>query len=362
MHIRAIHKTDPPSSTTELRITFKTMAKLGIGILLAYGAHRLWPLLLLLLLASLLAVTLQPILKWLQRRGLPRWGGLGLIILALLSSFIVFFAIIIPSIVNQVADVATAIPQLKTSILNRVSPHNLLQPILNEVLKSPYLAGPEPWMKHLPSGGQYLLGGFSAMVLLLIFAVYLLIDGPRTYRWLIAFFAPAIHQKIHETTREVSKVVSAFVTAQFITSTLVFIYSFVMLQSLHVPAALTLAILVGLFDVLPMIGFFMAAAPAILLALTVSPRTAGTVALLYVLYHFIETYLIGPRISGRKLRLSTLTVLVSLAVGELLFGFVGAIAILPIVATYPIIERIWLTHVLRHSTLRRHAMNSLPPG
>jgi hypothetical protein len=68
-----------------------------------------------------------------------------------------------------------------------------------------------------------------------------------------------------------------------------------------------------------------------------------------------------PRIDGRRLQLSTLAVLLALVVGGTLQGIVGAILILPLVAAYPIIERIWLHDYLSsevihdHSTLERAA-------
>jgi predicted PurR-regulated permease PerM len=123
---------------------------------------------------------------------------------------------------------------------------------------------------------------------------------------------------------------------------------------LNVPNAALLAVLAGIFDVLPLIGFFVSLLPAVGMALTISPVTAGIVAALYVVYHAIENYLIVPRVYGHRLRLSTLTVLVSCMAGALVAGVIGAIAVLPIVASYPIIERIWLRPHLENDTVARH--------
>ena len=61
-----------------------------------------------------------------------------------------------------------------------------------------------------------------------------------------------------------------------------------------------------------------------------------------------------PRIYGSKLRLSTLSVLLALMVGVTLQGIIGAILILPLVAIYPIIERIWLVGYLQSRVLTDH--------
>jgi predicted PurR-regulated permease PerM len=140
---------------------------------------------------------------------------------------------------------------------------------------------------------------------------------------------------------------------QFITSLLCALYVFALLSLLHVPNALILAVLAGIFDVLPIIGFFLSVLPATAMALTVSPATALLVVALYLAYHLVESYFIVPTVYGNRLRLSTLTVLVSCMAGGLLAGVIGAIAILPLVASYPIVERIWLHSRLEPDTVSK---------
>ena len=65
-----------------------------------------------------------------------------------------------------------------------------------------------------------------------------------------------------------------------------------------------------------MVGVILATVPAVLLALTVSPATAGIVLACYVGYHVVESYFLVPRIYGQRLRLSTLAVLLALLVGR----------------------------------------------
>ncbi|RYZ51644.1 MAG: AI-2E family transporter, partial [Proteobacteria bacterium] len=105
------------------------------------------------------------------------------------------------------------------------------------------------------------------------------------------------------------------------------------------------------------------AGPAIILGLTISPVTGVLVAGAYILYHAIENYFLIPRIYGNRLRLSDLVVLVSLIAAGTLGGIVGAIMILPLVASYPIVERIWLAEYLGKGVVRRHGhkVDARPP-
>ena len=129
---------------------------------------------------------------------------------------------------------------------------------------------------------------------------------------------------------------------------------FVVLKILHVPNAALLAVMAGIFDVLPLIGFFLFTIPAVAIAFTVSPGVAALVAVLYLAYHLLENYFIVPKVYGNRLRLSTLTVLVACLAAGLVAGVVGVIIVLPIIACYPILERIWLRPHLESDTVTKH--------
>ena len=116
-----------------------------------------------------------------------------------------------------------------------------------------------------------------------------------------------------------------------------------MLALLGVPAALLLAVLAGVFDLVPIVGFFLSAAPAVLLGALVSPAVAFAVAGLYVLYNTIENYYITPKVYGHELELSDLAVVGVFLVGAELGGVFGALVWLPL-SPFTLHEDAWLTH------------------
>jgi predicted PurR-regulated permease PerM len=202
--------------------------------------------------------------------------------------------------------------------------------------------------------GAATVQGILDVFLVLVFAIYFLIDGERTLQWLRAF-VPQKHQgRISEALSETNDLIVAYTVGQFITSALAAIYVFLLLTILHVPLALLLGILAGIFDVLPVVGIIMAVVPAALMALTVSPTASLLVILFYSLYHMFENYFIVPKIYGQKLRLSTLTVLLSISIAGSLAGIIGAVVILPVVAAYPVIERLWFGRHLPPHTVPDH--------
>ncbi|MDB6119566.1 MAG: tqsA 1, partial [Verrucomicrobiaceae bacterium] len=178
--------------------------------------------------------------------------------------------------------------------------------------------------------------------------------GPGIYKWVMAFFSPEKRRRLDTTAEEISKVIFSYVTGQLITSALVTVFAYVVLLVLGVPAPLMLAALAGVFDVLPILGIVLSTIPAVIVAFSVSPQAALIVALAYILYHGLETYVIVPKVYGNTLRLSTLTVLLGLLGGALLAGIPGALAALPVLASYSVIEGLWLKPYLRTGVAEKH--------
>lgn len=323
-----------------------TIAKILGTLILVFVVVKLCPLLILLALAILLACTLYPAIKKLEKY-MPHWAA-SLLVTAVVSLLLVgTFIGIVPPLVDQFAAIGKRLPEMQKMISANVPPG--VARAIEGAVKNPPLPA-----EHFLTLGQYVFGAISHLFLIMALGLYLAADGKRTYAWLRAFFSPVQRKKIDETADEVSSIIVAYVVGQFITSVLCSIFVFAVLQFLNVPAALVLAVLAGLFDVLPMLGFFIFTIPAVLFALTVSPTTALTVLILYVAYHLIENYLIVPRVYGQRLRLTDLVVLVSVLAGAYLAGIAGAILILPLVAAYPAFERIWLTGVVGNDVIEKH--------
>ena len=139
-------------------------------------------------------------------------------------------------------------------------------------------------------------------VLAFILTLYLLIEGHRTYLWLLAFVPPQYRARADQTARDSRLVMFGYVTGNVATSIFAAGFVLVALSILKVPAALLLAVVAGVCDFVPVLGFILSAVPAVLLALTVSARTAVIVLVCYGAYHVIENYLIAPRVYGNRLQ------------------------------------------------------------
>ena len=342
----------PRPRRIEITVSWVTILKVLVAGLLTYLAIVLWPLLALLLLAILIGITLFPILQWMRRRGLPDWCGLLFISLLLIVCVGLFAGLVIPTIGNEGAEMIKKLPSFQQEVIPRLPPP--FRDPANKLLESASFSNPEPLLKHFFAWGTVAVQSMGEFLLVLVLAVYFVADGERVYRWLLAFLPEAHRKKAGEASVEIGTVVGSYMLGQLITSLLCGVFVFTILTVLHVPSAALLAVIAAVFDILPLIGFFLSIIPAVIIAASVSPATAGLVLLLYGAYHLVENYFIVPKVYGNRLRLSTLTVLVSCMAAGLVAGVVGAIVVLPMVASYPIIERIWLRRHLEPDTVSKH--------
>ena len=342
-----------PRRKIEVTVSWVTLLKVLVAGLLTYLAITLWPLLSLLLLAILIGITLFPILLWIRRHGLPDWCGLLLISLLLFVSIGLFAGFVIPTIGNEGTEMIKKLPSFQQDVIPRLPAP--LRDATNKLFESASFSNPEPLLKQFLSWGTVAVQSLGEFLLVLVLAVYFVADGERVYRWLLAFLPESHRKKVGEATVEIGTVVSSYMLGQLITSLLCGVFVFTILTVLHVPSAALLAVIAAVFDILPLIGFFLSIIPALIIAASVSPTAAGLVLLLYGVYHLVENYFIVPKVYGNRLRLSTLTVLVSCMAAGLVAGVVGALVILPMVASYPIIERIWLRRHLEADTVTKHA-------
>jgi predicted PurR-regulated permease PerM len=140
-------------------------------------------------------------------------------------------------------------------------------------------------------------------------------------------------------------VVSGYVIGQAIISTLFGIYSYSVLSILNVPQPLLLALFSAVAVVIPIVGAPVATIAAMAIALSVSWQTSLIVLAAFALYQQFENYVLLPRVYGNTLRVSSLSILVGVLVGNQLLGVLGIILSLPLTASIPVIERVWRERV-----------------
>jgi predicted PurR-regulated permease PerM len=342
------------SSKVELVVPYATVLKVFALALLFFALYKLFTILILFFLGTLLAVTMQPAVLKMRRFGLPRWAAIGTIavVMSLIVGAVAF--VLIPSVLSQVDVLIKDLPKYKTDMVANLKVKEDLKRIVSHALDNPMLAPTDELLGKAVGFAAQGLTGLTEFFLVLVFSIYLLIDGPAAFLWIRDFFSAPVRKKLEQTAQETSAVVFSYVVGQGMTSLLCATYVYAVLTVLHVPAALTMGLIAGIFDVVPIIGFLISILPAVVMGLTVNVEAAVLIFVAYVIYHLIESYLIVPWIYGSRLKISSLVVLLTLVMAAELVGIIGALTVLPIVASYPIIERIWLAKYLGRKVVAKH--------
>ena len=341
-----------PPERVRLDVTWLTILKILSAAALVWIWLQIWPIVMVVLVSLVLAVALEPVVRWLERRRFKR--GLAVLVVGTVTlvAFGAFLFAAVAPLTEQTKLLAGRIASFQESVAVRVP-----VAVARVVRRGPQ--DPAQMMSaiaaRVPEIASAVLTAAAMTLFAFILTLYLLADGRSTYEWVIAYVPHAHRAKANETLAGVTVAVFAYVAGNLLTSLFAAVFVLVGLTLLKVPGAFMLAALAGVCDFVPIIGFFVALTPAVLVALTVSPGTAVAVAGLYGLCSAIENYVIAPKVYGHHLKLSRVAVVLGLAVGASLGGIIGALLALPVVAAYPIIERIWLRESLGKSVLAEHA-------
>jgi predicted PurR-regulated permease PerM len=344
-----------PVHAVRLHLPWVTIFRVLATALLVWAVLRLALPFLLFLISILLAVTLAPIAARWEKYGVSRGIAVAALALAMVGVVAVFLWLVVPPLTDQVLYLQHGFVARRAAVEKGLTGLNpVLSGLVVQILDLPRSPEIAASLKRPLAWGRVAVVAGTATILVLVLTLYLVLDGRRFYAWLLAYVPRRYRRRMAATVSEVSEVIIAYVQGQIVTSVLYGAYAFVTLSVFHVPAAMPLALLAAVCDVIPVLGVVVSTLPAVLLALTVSPFVAAAVLALYILYHVIENYVLVPRIYGRRLRMSGLAVLIALVVGGTLQGILGAVLVLPLVAAYPIVERIWLHEYLSDEVLTDH--------
>lgn len=315
-----------------LELSPKTMASLVLVGAALWLLIRLWPVLLVLVVALLVAGTLSPAVRWLEERRVERGIGIAIVFTVFLILTILVVALTIPTLVSQTAALLEHEPALRTQLADELTNSPLSAPLAD------WLRGLKPDALTTAIGttvfafSARLLGTAAYGLSALFLGLYMMIDRDRLRGGLFAVVPRSHHIRLSRIMMNLETIVGAYIRGQLVTCLLIAIFTFLLLTACGVENALTLAVIAGVADVLPYIGPFFSVGPAVLAALSRGPVVAGVVLVLMLVYEEFESRVLIPRIYGRALRLPSSVVLVSLLAGGTLMGILGALLALPVAA------------------------------
>jgi predicted PurR-regulated permease PerM len=334
-----------------LRGVVRLVAIVAACAVALYLAWRTRGVLQLAAIALFVGLTLNPIVDAFDRRvHLPRAGVILLLYAVLAGGVVVTGAVVVPSTVRQVQQ------------LSRDAPRHLHDLRRNATFRRyddryQITAKLQRDARALPSRLQQAAGplqrvtvqafGFVSQLLTVLTLAFLLMLHGREYMGMALRLTGDREARYRALVIDINQAVAKYMLGNVAISGLATVATWLVLTVLGVPYALSLGLLVGFFDLIPLVGatlgaIFVAIATA---TATVDFPTATIVWVAFIIvYQRVENSFIQPVVYGRALKVNPIVTILAVLVGASLLGILGALLAIPIAAAIQILLRDWWTH------------------
>ncbi|MFZ2173516.1 MAG: AI-2E family transporter [Rhodococcus sp. (in: high G+C Gram-positive bacteria)] len=291
----------------------------------------------LLFLAWLFGITVEPVVDRLERRGLRRGLAAGLVLVGLVLFAVGFIALFGTLLVEQLGELLQALPGALSDITSwanrsfgtdfetgddmlRLTPDNIRE------LTERFMPGALAVVSSL-------VGLVFQAMTLLLFAFYMSAQGPALRRTVSSWF-PARQQRIISTVWEISvDKAGGYVVSRLVLAAVSSVVFGVFLMAIGVPYWLPLALWTGVVSqFIPTLGTYLAIGLPAVIAATAQPIDALWVVAFGTAYQQVENYILHPKITARTVSIHPAVAFGSVIAGAALFGAVGALVSVPVVA------------------------------
>src|SRR5829696_4588853 len=329
--------------------TYLQYILIAVGfVLLVFFVRQLGGVLLTFLMAAILAYVLNPVVRHLERLRVPR-------VVAVVG---VFAALVLAVVAALLVLIIPAAEQVQSLIQNPAAAVERANALVGRAQGLPYVGGRITRMdeqaitqfvqSNAPSAGQVLRGatGFIGgifgvfgtvlnLLLMLIVSIYLLLDRERITRAVLRAIPETVRDHAVELFHAVESALIRYLKGQFLLCTIMGIIGWAIAFFVIGRYSLVLGLWVGLTEIIPVLGALLGAVPAVLVALVVPGGgivKALLVAGLFLVAQQVEGNILVPRIQGGSVGVHPLWVLFATLAGTALYGIVGAIFAVPVVA------------------------------
>ncbi len=334
-----------------------TAATLYRSVLLAFGLvvaglifEQLITLVLAALIVVIIALPLSAAADALERLGIPRTIGATLALLFGLGALAGVVALVVPIFSHEINQFADSLPNIVSALGHRIgrltgrSPHQVGAQIKQFV--SGYTQHPSKLLGPLESVGASVIAAIAVIIVILLTALYTAINPRPLVGGMLRIVPPTRRAQAERGLARLASAYLGWLRGLTIGMVLLGGITYLGLMLVGLPFAAFFAVFTAIAMIVPYFGALVSSIPPILYALTISPGKAAIVAAIYIFAHQLEGGLIQPLVIGRTVKLHPAAIAVGVVAVERLFGFVGLIVAVPILATVKIaVEELWINRI-----------------
>lgn len=297
----------------------------------------------------LIAWLFDPITKFLQKKKIPKLLSCLIVYIVFIGILVIFFALLMPNLINQIKDFAGTVPALLKSfkafinnLFNNFSNNHDIDltsikvQLFDEIEKTG-INMTTKMPNTLLNIAKKLISGSMTFVLGLMIGFYMLFDFDKLNTNFNKILPVTWRDGANELLKRINESLRGYVQGVFIVMLLVFITQGVGLTLAGIKAPLIFAMFCALTDIIPYFGPYIGAIPAILVGFTQSPVVGICCIVSIVVVQLLENNFYQPLIMGHTMKLHPVTIMIGLLIFEHFFGIIGMIIATPVISALKII-------------------------
>jgi predicted PurR-regulated permease PerM len=309
------------------------------------------------LVAMIISYMLNPIVNLLHDRKVPRTAAVLIIYAVFISVCVVILMNFIPMFMNQVEELNEHMPELTIraqSMVDHFNNNNVfpgsVRDGINKSINGMEKQIEEKIANFLNNIGAVVNVLFIAMIVPFL-AFYMMKDLDVFERAALQYVPRARRKHAVRLMKDIDAALGSYIRGQLIVSICIGILAYIGYLLIGMPYPLLMAAFVSLFDIIPYLGPFFGALPALLMATTISWKMVILVIVVNLICQNLESNVISPQVVGKSMRMHPLTIILVLLVGGELAGIVGMILAVPFYAAMKVVVQHVAAYYIHRKTV-----------
>jgi predicted PurR-regulated permease PerM len=318
-----------PARTLRSDILF-TFA-LGIGLAIAYQLREE---LALLYVSALFAVVLMPVIRGVQRIKIGKWspgrGSAIAIILVAVSGLITLFILFaLPPVIRDAREFIKELPTRGPEMLSRLKRLPFASRLDVAALNAKLQDYASNFATYLVTSVSSWASKVFKVIAGIVLTIYFMLEGEKAYYWVLSFISPLRRERLNQTLLRADARMGRWLLGQGTLMLILGVYSTIVFTLLHVRYSYALGVIMGVFNIIPVMGALASMALVVLAAAMDSWIRVVYVLIAYGIYAQVENSYLTPKIMQSSVDLPGLAIIVSLLIGSAIDGVVGAMVSVP---------------------------------
>lgn len=325
------HPVDGPLHTRTLRSDIVFTFALGLGLAVAYYLRRE---LTLLYVSALFAVVLMPVIRGIQKIKIGRWSpgrgaAIAIILLGVGGAITLFVSFALPPVIYDMQGFVKDLPKRGPEMLNRLKHLPFASHLNVSALNAKLQDYASNFATYLVTSVSTWASELFKIIAGIVLTVYFMLEGEKAYNWILSFISPLRRTRLNQTLLRADVRMGRWLLGQGALMLILGVYSTVVFTLLHVRYSYALGVLMGVFNIIPVMGAVFSMALVVFAAAMDSWMRVVYVLIAYAVYVQVENSYLTPKIMQSSVDLPGLAIIVALLLGSAIDGVVGAMVAVP---------------------------------